>query len=260
MKYLYDIYEDGAITATPGNTTGMGNPLPPSEEPGTEPMCGKAKCKRKKKKVEESILKKTSKKIQDFNIIDSIAEWFVDAACIKSRRDAALEAFKKQIIPNGDGTIDIDTRKSDDNRHKLYLIVIPKEGIPEWISIRNIYLDKYDECLITTSNTNLRSVNWNVIGGDGKPGDVDITINSANDVYLGNLKCRLLRFIGTYVANLEFDQNIEFEELNITNMSRLEKMSNIPTCCKKVTLPELLVCEHLKNTGFIPKTTEIELP
>lgn len=56
MKDLYDIYEDGVMAATPGNTMGMGNPTPPTDgEVGSEPMCGKGKCKKekKKKKVEE---------------------------------------------------------------------------------------------------------------------------------------------------------------------------------------------------------------
>ena len=51
MKNLYDIYEDGAIASTPGNTVGMGNPmLPTTEENGTEPLVT-AKCKKDKKKL-----------------------------------------------------------------------------------------------------------------------------------------------------------------------------------------------------------------
>ena len=53
MKNLYDIYEDGAITSTPGNTVGMGNPmLPTAEEPGTESLVT-AKCEKDKKKCKK---------------------------------------------------------------------------------------------------------------------------------------------------------------------------------------------------------------
>lgn len=58
MKHILDyIEEECAGCATPGNTMGMGNPMSPTEEaPGTEPLCGKCKKEKKKKKVTESIL------------------------------------------------------------------------------------------------------------------------------------------------------------------------------------------------------------
>ena len=56
MKSLYEIYEECAgITATSGNTCGMGNPMPPTDAlPGSEPMIAKSKTKNKitKKKKE----------------------------------------------------------------------------------------------------------------------------------------------------------------------------------------------------------------
>lgn len=56
MKTLYEIYEEcTGITATPGNTCGMGNPMPPTDtEPGSEPIIVKSKTKNKtiKKKKE----------------------------------------------------------------------------------------------------------------------------------------------------------------------------------------------------------------
>lgn len=56
MKSLYKIYEECAgITATPANTCGMGNPMPPTDgEVGSEPMrcCAKSKKEKIKKKKE----------------------------------------------------------------------------------------------------------------------------------------------------------------------------------------------------------------
>lgn len=48
MKSLYTYLED--LAATPANTIGMGNPIPPiNGEVGSEPIIA-AKCKKEKKK------------------------------------------------------------------------------------------------------------------------------------------------------------------------------------------------------------------
>lgn len=52
MKNIFDLYEENA---TPANTTGMGNPIPASEEcNGSEPLVGKKKAKCKKEKIDEA--------------------------------------------------------------------------------------------------------------------------------------------------------------------------------------------------------------
>ena len=64
MKSINDILQemDGGIMTTPGNTTGMGNPMPPTNEaPGTEPITsigkitGEKGVRKKKKKIIESL-------------------------------------------------------------------------------------------------------------------------------------------------------------------------------------------------------------
>ena len=58
MKTIKQYIDECGATpaATPATTTGMGNPAPPTEtQPGSEPL-PTAKIKRKKKKVEESLL------------------------------------------------------------------------------------------------------------------------------------------------------------------------------------------------------------
>lgn len=56
MKSIHDILTEMDGSTTPLNTTGMGNPMPPTEtQPGSEPFC--PTCKKKKKKVvKESVL------------------------------------------------------------------------------------------------------------------------------------------------------------------------------------------------------------
>lgn len=59
MKNLKDYIKEmeGGVTATPGNTMGMGNPMTPGMDgtPGTEPLVSKtAKFKKEKKKCSET--------------------------------------------------------------------------------------------------------------------------------------------------------------------------------------------------------------
>lgn len=58
MKSLYELYLECECCAIPANTTGMGNPMPPTDTtPGSEPMTNKIyKSKKKKKKGDISLL------------------------------------------------------------------------------------------------------------------------------------------------------------------------------------------------------------
>lgn len=68
---------DGCVT--PGNTMGMGNPLPAGEEhTGSEPICPsckKAKAKKQKKEVKESIL---DDDLENTVIIRLVKDWLVE--------------------------------------------------------------------------------------------------------------------------------------------------------------------------------------
>ena len=85
MRHILDyIEEECAGCATPGNTMGMGNPMPPTEEaPGSEPLCGKCKKEKKKKKVTESILDDDLGENLDEQII---ANWFKEHSTSRKYR------------------------------------------------------------------------------------------------------------------------------------------------------------------------------
>lgn len=120
MKRLIDYIEEcGEGCSTPGNTMGMGNPMPPTEEAqGSEPLCGKCKKEKKKKKVTESILDTDdSEKNLDINIIMS---WLKKVA-----GDAQVE---KCISLNDDLSINIKSRLGIDL----------EEPIPDYIRIKEI--------------------------------------------------------------------------------------------------------------------------
>lgn len=258
MKDLYDIYEDGVVS-TPNNTMGMGNPTPPTDDNvGSEPLCGKGKCKRKKKKVEEGLLTKTATKVKDFSIVDLFVEWLVDTQVVGSMsKEAAFINYKKQIIDNGDGTFDIDTRNCEDSKYRIYGLIIPKAGIPEWLSIRNIYMNDY--CFyITTYNNNLGALDWTIYSGN-KLSDLEILCKSGDDLSLGAVKCKTLLVYAKLITEFEFAPDIEIEILNVENCSKLKSMSNIPKCVKNLVLSRNVAAETLKSYGFIPDTTNVKI-
>lgn len=56
MKRLFDYLKECDGMATPGNTVGMGNPMPPSgDNVGSEPLVPVAKAKKEKLKKKRKI-------------------------------------------------------------------------------------------------------------------------------------------------------------------------------------------------------------
>lgn len=263
MKDLYDIYEDGTIASTPGNTTGMGNPMPPTDgEVGSEPMCGKGKCKKekRKKKVEESLLTKTSDKVKNFSLKGAIAYWFAENQNVRSKEktEEIAAIYETQIIDNGDGTFDIDTSLNDQPRWGLDIINIPKDGIPDWVKIRNVHVN-YSQFGITSLTGNLRNLDWNILNGRTVPGDLDIRLWNLGDtkVVLGPVSCCNIRLISNTVKRIDFDPKTTASMVDIRSCDNLEIVSNIPKTAESVSLPRKVVDEFLRNKGFVPKGAAI---
>lgn len=262
MKDLYDIYEDGAMAATPGNTMGMGNPTPPTDgEVGSEPMCGKGKCKKekRKKKVEESLLTKTSDKVKNFSLKGAIAYWFAENQNVRSKEktEEIAALYETQIVDNGDGTFDIDTSLNDQPRWELDLIQIPKDGIPDWVKIRNVHVN-YSQFSITSLTGNLRNLDWNILQGKTVVGDLDIKFwTDDTKVVLGPVRCADIRLISNTAKRIDFDPKISASSVDIRNCDNLEIVSNIPKTAESVSLPRKVVDEFLRNKGFVPKSATI---
>ena len=262
MRDLYDIYEDGVACSTPGNTTGMGNPMPPTDgEVGSEPMCGKGKCKKekKKKKVEESILDKTSKRVKEIDFKKDIAWWFATNQNVNSKEktEEIAAIYETQIVDNGDGTYDIDTSLNTQKRWGLDLIQIPKEGIPDWFKIRNVHLD-FSKADITSLTGDLRNLDWRFFNGKTKDGDLDIKFWTSDvNITLGPVRCGDIRIVSNRASSLDFDPKTIASSVDIKNCEELEYVSNIPKNAVSVSLPRKVVNEYPKYKGFCPKGAAI---
>lgn len=261
MKDLYDIYEDGAVTATPGNTMGMGNPTPPTDgEVGSEPMCGKGKCKKekRKKKVEESLLDKTSDKVKNFSLKSMVAQWFAENQKINNRRkiEEVIAIYETQIIDNGDGTFDIDTSLNTHKGWSLDLFNIPKEGIPEWLKIRNVKAD-FSKVDITSWSGDLHNLNWRFLNGRTVEADVDLRFWTKDNIVLGPIKCGGLQVYSSQSNCLEIDPGAVVNECKLKYCQNLRYVNGIPKGCVSVSLPDLVIEEFLKGKGLIPQSTKL---
>lgn len=205
------------------------------------------------KKLEESLLSKTSDKIKNLNFVDVFVEWLCDT---QPKDSVSKEEYIKQIIDNGDGTFDIDCRKYTSYKHSLDQLFIPKEGLPEWLEIRNIYIPHRD-LYIRSWNGDLSLLNFTVYNRTNKLGNIELDGIKVSEMTLGAVKCQNMRIYAPEVQSLKLDSNCDVKELDIYNCKELKSLYKIPSCCEHAKLPQTLVEEVLKGCSFIDKSTKI---
>lgn len=247
MKHIIEYIEEcGEGCATPGNTLGMGNPMPPGEPgapgipgtPGTEPIktiAGpkqekKDTSKRKKKKVTESILD------DDLDINENAAKkkWVMDHI---TRYE---EEIDKRFSVDKDGLISID-----------YVVRLElHEDIPDWIQFGDVFEIQY-----VLFNKNRKTYKINLPKSTQK-----IEIMSWQDLktpitlMMDNLKdteCIEMDISGVY-DNITFPKNIKItRELNMERCPSLNLTgTNFPKV-KEISLPRDIVLDYLKKTCHI---------
>ena len=233
MKRLIDYIEEcGEGCSTPGNTMGMGNPMLPTEEaPGSEPLCGKCKKEKKKKKVTESILDTdSSEKNLDANIIMS---WLRKAA-----GDAQVEDC---ISINDDLSISIKSRLGIDL----------EEPIPDYIRIKEI---GGRGILAIEADKSMQDL---VIPADFLPKEfTELTIYHYNGAVIfksRNLKLERFTAYGD-MTSIEFPSVFKCDELNLSSCEHLAGVKNI-SAVKQANFPSSmganLIRKYTKFKGTI---------
>ena len=242
MKNLIEYIEEcGEGCATPGNTMGMGNPMPPTgDQPGTEPITHiagpkqekKETSKRKKKKVTESILD------DDLDINENAAKkrWVLDHL----QSDRYKEEVDKNFTIDKDGLISID-----------YIVRLElHEDMPDWIQfgdvleIQYVLYDKNRKSYkinLPKSTQKIEVISWQ----DGK---IPITLTMNNSK---NTDCIEMNISGVY-DNITFPKNIKItRELNMERCPSLNLTgTNFPKV-KEISLPRDIVLDYLKKTCHI---------
>lgn len=240
MKHILDyIQEECEGCATPGNTIGMGNPMPPmGDQPGTEPIktiAGpkqekKETSKRKKKKVTESILD------DDLDINENAAKkrWIIDHV------QQYKEEVDKHFSIDKDGLISID-----------YIVRLElHEDIPDWIQFGDVFEIQY---ILFDKNRKSYKINLpkstqkiEVRTWQDLKTPITLTMNNPK-----NTDCIEMYISGVY-DNITFPKNIKItRELNMERCPSLNLIgTNFPKV-KEISLPRDIVLDYLKKTCHI---------
>jgi hypothetical protein len=235
MKNLYDIYEDGigAITSTPANTVGMGNPmLPTAEEPGTEPLtgvAGKCKCKKKKKQVKEGILDDIEISIDKGDKAMEFINWYIDQTSkeMTSFKKYVTEEFISKLygmVTVDNDTVIIDMSNAKRSNLEFDLMVIYDTPIPSFIKTLKIYNQSKHPFDIQSYFTDISNCNIEVYSDKGKMyGSLSASFKTKDNdtIKFGNVTCDSLTVIGRKATSLVLGQNSCILELDTHSMYNL---------------------------------------
>lgn len=275
MKNLYDIYEDGAITSTPGNTVGMGNPmLPTAEEPGTEPLVT-AKCKKDKKKckkLKEGLLDNIDDTIDNLDNNDvavlNFIEYLIanrDSKYINTmwKDDELKQFYLQKISSDKKGTIIIDyTNKNYWEAAALSYIPITKDMPINNIKIINCGKDtvivKPFIADISNFNIEIYKDNRNISG------KLTISYDSSRfaSIKLCTFKCDEVRLFGSLVQHIEINKNTASSDCNTFELDycpNLEEIKGSILNIANIVLPANYVKKCLCNAGIISNSSKLSI-
>ena len=240
MKNLIEYIEEcGEGCAAPGNTMGMGNPMPPTgDQPGTEPIGSivgpkkeKKNTSKRKKKVNESILDiEKNKEDMDKHIVIAWLE------------KVGGEGQAAKATVNDDLSISIS--------YGFYMDLSKGESIPDYIKFKEIH--KLDiECEgdlvipdgFLPKNKEIHSINI------GSYQSEDITVKFEAKT----IKAAKCSISGNFTS-IVFPKDFKCGELNMSSCEKLMNVENL-TSVKNVNFPTTfgvnLIRKTLKYKGEI---------
>jgi hypothetical protein len=274
MKNLYDIYEDGAITSTPGNTVGMGNPmLPTVEEPGTEPLIT-AKCKKDKKKckkLKEGLLDNIDDTIDNLDNNDVAVLNFIEylianknSKYINWDDDELKKFYLQKISSDKKGTIIIDyTNKDYWEASALSYIPITKN-----IPVNNI---KFINCGNDTINVkpviaDISKFNIEIYNKDKKTRSGKLTISCEDlnfeSIKLCKFKCKTFKIFSPSIKQLEINKNTTSSDCNTFGLEFCPKLEEIKGSILNITnilLPFNYMKKILCKIGIISNSSKLSI-
>lgn len=274
MKNLYDIYEDGAITSTPGNTVGMGNPmLPTAEEPGTEPLVT-AKCKKDKKKckkLKEGLLDNIDNTIDNLDNNDVAVLNFIDylianknSKYINWDDDELKKFYLQKISSDKKGTIIIDyTIKDYWEAAALSYIPITKN-----IPVNNI---KFINCGNDTINVkpfiaDISKFNIEIYNKDKKTCSGKLTISCEDlnfeSIKLCKFKCKTFKIFSPSIKQLEINKNTTSSDCNTFGLEfcpKLEEIKGSILNINNILLPFNYMKKILCKIGIISNSSKLSI-
>lgn len=268
MKNIFDIYDinecGDAICSTPANTTGMGNPMPPGDgQVGSEPMVGKCKKEKSKKRkcsepwtepvVKEGILDDIETTLKSGSETIKFIEWFVDNQLVEHKkldRDKLIKNYIN-VISVDNGVVIIDMSK--DNEYFADEMVI-KSPIPNGIHTVKVYNSTIVFHLLTYIN-DLSNINFEVYKDKGnKYSSLWCSWHNSvsGSVSVGNIICNAFRVMtSTKIDSLTIGDKSMIQEFDSSRTS-LRTLKGKLYPATEVLFNSKLVKGILQSYGVIP--------
>lgn len=269
MKNLYDIYEDGigAITSTPVNTVGMGNPmLPTAEEPGTEPLtavAGKCKCKKKKKQVKEGILDDIEISIDKGDKAMEFVNWYVEQCCkelgykkYEPKKEELINDLYSMVTVDKD-TVIMDMSKGKNSDLEFDVMVIYDAHMPSFVKTLKIYNQGIYAFDIQSYFTDISNFDIEIYKDNGKSyGNLSTSFKTKNNdtVKLGNITCNKLIINARKAETLFLNPNSIILELYASSMHALNDIvdKRVLQNLQKIEVPKKYILHQLCQAGILP--------
>jgi hypothetical protein len=284
MKNLIDFYECEINAATPANTTGMGNPMMPTDtECGSEPLdtCKKDKKKKCKKCVKEGLLSGQDATLKDGDNIACILDYVSILA--KSKR---LERYDENdikdvvnyctkynaLVCNKPGEIVCDYSNLEkggrDDRKSFamaYSLAFASSGIEIDTnllskSIKKITFKNFDPeiCLCLYGNNDLSSVDIEFPEGEL----TIIPMADAGIIKFGKVNCNALnvrdhRSREIYPEGISLKTGSKIQTLDLSRCERLGSLIGKKLDIGSLTLHQNFVGYAVRNSGFVNQRTAV---
>lgn len=283
MKHIIDFYEN-EIVATPANTTGMGNPMPATDNStGSEPLVGK-KCKKakcKKEKISEASILDIDGTLAETDAAICIIDYVKFLAASKRLEtyddndvnDVIRYCVKYKVLTSnksGEMVCNYDALAAgakDDRRSfaMSYSLVCAASGIdmntnnfPK--SIKKITFENFDTeiCLDLYGNNDLSSVDLEFVSGH-----IKITaVNNDTTVKLGKVNCNTLYVRGNSNRDI-CPKGISLKtgsKIQILDLSKCEQLGSL--IGKKLDIGSLILHQNfvgyaVHNSGFVNPNTAV---
>ena len=267
MLGIYDIYEDGV--ATPANTTGMGNPQAPQDgECGSEPLCGTAKCKKEKKKknkdIKEGIFDDKSVAKQKNSMIFKIADFIVsqpEMGIKDNIKEQVMSAvFNAITLDNVGFSLDIKAFEESSNYGQLDFLYVPKQGLPDWFKLNNVYNAKggYSICTHTGDLSNLNLTVWADDGKSYADLSVSCKIKTVGEsLTLGKIECYRFMVNAPSIESISFDKDSIMIGAQFGRCSKLQNIYGFIGHADSVVFPKNFVKSYMAQHGLVGWGTNV---
>ena len=244
MRTIKQYIDECGEMATPANTMGIGNPVPPTEtQPGSEPL-PTAKIKRKKKKIEESLLDDS---LED-NPVFEIYEYLLEHSGLRIKKEKSYqEQLFNAIVVNSNGTFDMIGGKQ-------FNFVLDEE-LPDYIKFNNV------DCRLRFT---IKSKKFTTKGFPKKSErQIDLYLYCDDFKWLGdtmtNVDAMYIRFFGTDSAILNKKANIEYLQLGLGGGRSTPDVYDIPSNTHQLIMDPDIAARMLKMNNMVSWSTTLRI-